>query len=170
MELSDLNDVHALHALPETDEFNTLGIPEDIEQTKQILQSWIAASDAITNKAYTFSIRDKGTKSFVGLVALKLGSEKYNRGEVWYKLHVAHWGKGYATEALKAVLKYGFEILELHRIEAGCAVANTASIRVLEKVGMAKEGRKRKVLPLKSGWSDNFEFAILEEDWNSVNL
>jgi RimJ/RimL family protein N-acetyltransferase len=50
-------------------------------------------------------------------------------------------------------------------MEAGCAVENYASIRVLEKVGMQKEGRRRKVLPLQNGWSDNFEFAILDGDF-----
>lgn len=61
----------------------------------------------------------------------------------------------------------GFDHLKLHRIEAGCAVANTGSVKVLEKAGMLKEGRKRKVLPLKEGWSDNYEFAMLEEDWEN---
>jgi len=54
----------------------------------------------------------------------------------------------------------------LHRVGAGVAVQNAGSIRVLEKIGMKLEGRHRKILPLKEGWSDNFEYAILEEDWN----
>jgi len=54
-------------------------------------------------------------------------------------------------------LDFGFNTLKLHRIEAGCAVNNLGSIKVLEKVGMLYEGRERKTLPLKSGWSDNFE-------------
>lgn len=62
------------------------------------------------------------------------------------------------------MLEFGFTELNLHRIEAGCAVENTGSIRVLEKVGMIREGRKRKVLPLKNGWSDNFHYAILSSD------
>lgn len=56
------------------------------------------------------------------------------------------------------------EKLKLHRIEAGCAVGNIASIKVLEKAGMIREGRLRQVLPLKSGWSDNFQYSILETD------
>jgi RimJ/RimL family protein N-acetyltransferase len=65
------------------------------------------------------------------------------------------------------MLDFGFNTLNLHRIEAGCAVENIGSIRVLEKCGFTKEGRGRKVLPLKSGWSDNFEYAILETEFNS---
>jgi RimJ/RimL family protein N-acetyltransferase len=79
-------------------------------------------------------------------------------------LHSAYWGKGFGTESLNTILDFGFKELNLHRIEAGCAVDNIASIKVLEKVGMIREGRKRQVLPLKSGWSDNFEYAIVETD------
>lgn len=58
----------------------------------------------------------------------------------------------------------GFETLQLHRIEAGCAVGNIGSMTVLEKVGMFREAHTRKLLPLKSGWSDNYRYAILSTD------
>ncbi len=92
---------------------------------------------------------------------------KFRIAEVWYKLHSNFWGKGYATECLNRILEFGFGELGLHRIEAGCAVENLGSIRVLEKAGMTREGRKRKVLPLKDGWSDNFHYAILATDLNN---
>lgn len=79
-------------------------------------------------------------------------------------MHPDYWNKGFGTETLHEILNFGFEKLQLHRIEAGCAVDNIASIKVLEKVGMNREGRKRQVLPLKSGWSDNYEYAILSTD------
>lgn len=163
--LGDLPYIHELHALPETDRYNTLGIPESVDQTSNILCEWMAAAEAELSPAYTFSIRSKETGAFIGLIALKCGNPRYRIGEVWYKLHVNHWRQGYATEALWEVLGFGFKKLKLHRIEAGCATANTGSIRVLEKAGMLREGRKRKVLPLKEGWSDNYEYAILDEDW-----
>jgi ribosomal-protein-alanine N-acetyltransferase len=161
----DLFEIHELHSLPETDRFNTLGIPLDLEQTNEILLAWMASAKSDLTPEYTFTIRHKKTNAFIGLIALKCGNPKFRIAEVWYKLHVKQWQKGYGTEALTRVLRFGFEDLKLHRIEAGSAVENIASIRVLEKTGMQKEGRKRKTLPLKSGWSDNYEFAILEEDW-----
>ena len=104
---------------------------------------------------------------FIGLVSLKLSSAKFNSAEIWYKINVEHWNKGYATEAIRAVIRFGFDRLKLHRIEAGCAVENLASIRVLEKAGMTQEGRKRQILPLKTGWMDNFEYAILDVEWKA---
>lgn len=162
--MSDLNSIHELHSLPETDEFNALGIPQSIEETQSIIEPWIAEHRLSTIKNYTFAVETRLNEKFIGLFGLKLGSEKYKRGEVWYKIHSDHWNKGYATEALKAVINFGFENLKLHRIQAGCAVENIGSIKVLEKVGMIREGRGRQILPLKSGWSDNFEYSILETD------
>ena len=161
---SDLKTIHELHSLPETDKYNTLGIPKDIKETKKIVKSWILENKQIEIQNYTFAIELIEKKQFIGLIALKLGAKKQRRAEVWYKLHSDFWGKGYGTEAVNCVLNFGFDKLNLHRIEAGCAVDNVASIKVLEKVGMTKEGRKRQVLPLKSGWSDNFEYAILQSD------
>ncbi len=164
IELSDVAAIHQLHILPETDEFNTLGIPAHPAETKAIITPWIAAHQLATINNYTFAIEDKQSGLFLGLFGLQLSKPKYSSGEVWYKLDPKCWGKGYATEVLRKVIAYGFDVLNLHRITAGCAVENIASIRVLEKVGMIKEGRKRQVLPLKTGWSDNFEYAILESD------
>jgi ribosomal-protein-alanine N-acetyltransferase len=164
IEVSDLDSIHQLHSLPETDEFNALGIPNTIEETRSIIEPWIADNKLSEIKNYTFAIEDKSNGEFMGLFGFKIGNEKYNRGEVWFKIHSDHWNKGFASESLKAVIDFGFDTLKLHRIEAGCAVANMGSIKVLEKAGMIREGRGRQLLPLKSGWSDNFEYSILESD------
>ncbi len=164
IQLSDLNSIHALHSLPETDEFNALGIPSTIEQTKAVIEPWIAAHQLHEIKNYTFAIENKSNGEFMGLFGFKVGHVKYKRAEVWYKIHTDFWNKGYATEAVKAIIDFGFDTLKLHRIQAGCAVNNVGSMKVLEKAGMIREGRGRQVLPLKSGWSDNFEYSILETD------
>jgi ribosomal-protein-alanine N-acetyltransferase len=163
IEISDLDNIHQLHSLPETDEFNALGIPENIEQTQAIIENWIAENQKEKNQIFTFLINFQN--QFIGLISLNLGKEKYKNAEVWYKIHIDFWNKGFATEALKTIINFGFNELHLHRITAGCAVKNIGSIRVLEKVGMTLEGRKRQNLPLKTGWSDNFEYAILETDF-----
>lgn len=161
---SDLDAIHKLHSLPETDRFNTLGIPENIEQTEAIINLWLSEDNKEKIQKFTFAVELIEGKKFIGLIALNLGKEKFQTAEVWYKFHPAFWNKGYATESLKRIIGFGFKELKLHRIEAGCAIENSASISVLEKAGMIREGQKRKVLPLKTGWSDNFVYAILSSD------
>lgn len=164
IQLKDLKSIHELHLLPETDEFNTLGIPVRIEETMAIIKPWIEENEKTEIKNFTLAIEKKDTGQFIGLFGLKLWPQKNKRGEIWYKIHSNYWKKGFATEAVNLVLDFGFDMLKLHRIQAGCAVENIGSIKVLEKVGMIKEGRGRQILPLKGGWSDNFEFSILESD------
>ena len=165
---SDLQDIHALHSLPETDRYNALGIPKDLAETRNVVQGWLNDLDQSPVVNHTLAIREHKGGAFVGLFGLKLGSEKYRTAELWYKLLPAHWGKGYATEAVKCMLAHCFETLTLHRVEAGCAVDNAASVRVLEKAGFVHEGCKRKILPLKSGWSDAHIFGMLEGGWQSA--
>jgi len=161
---TDLEAIHTLHSIPAVDQYNTLGIPENIETTKYIIAPWIEANQSIVPLNHTFAIEDNTTNELIGLFGLKLWSQKHRRGEVWYIFHPDYWNKGLATEVLIAMLDFGFDELKLHRIQAGCAVDNVGSIRVLEKAGMIREGRGREILPLKSGWSDNFEYSILETD------
>ncbi|WP_031426072.1 GNAT family N-acetyltransferase [Flavimarina sp. Hel_I_48] len=162
--LEDVSEIHKLHTLPETDRYNTLGIPKDLAETEKIIKEWIGGKALPDPHNHVFKIILREKEEFIGLIALNPGKKKFKKAELWYKLHVDYWGKGYATEAVKTILDLGFGALGLHRIEAGCAVNNTGSIRVLEKAGMIREGRKRKVLPLKEGWSDTYEYAILDTD------
>ena len=161
---SDLKLIHNLLILPETDRFNTLGLPKNLEVTKSFLDEWMKSMQKERIINYTFTILDKQNGKFIGLFGLNLGRKIYKSGEVWYKLYPNFWGKGFATESLNCVLNFCFNDLKLHRVEAGCAVDNIASYKVMEKVGMIKEGRCRKVLPLENGWSDTFEYAILDTD------
>jgi len=162
---SDLALIHKLQSIAEVDKYNTLGIPKNLAETKKVIAPLFRALEQPVIIKYTFAITLISSSQFIGLIALNLGNPKYKSAEVWYKLFPEFWQKGYATESLKIILNFGFTSLKLHRIEAGCAVNNVGSIKVLEKAGFSYEGRKRKTLPLKLGWSDNFEYGILENDY-----
>lgn len=163
----DVENVHQLHLLPETDQFNTLGIPESKLVTSELAKKWIDEQNLDPQPSFVFCIQLKELKQFVGLIGINLGKSNFRNAEVWYKIHVDHWNKGYTTEALVCVLKFGFVNLKLHRIEAGCAVENVASIRVLEKVGMIREGMKRKNLPIRGEWQDSYIYSVLEEEFST---
>lgn len=163
--LADLADIHKLHSSPETDEYNTLGIPETIHTTAILLNEWLEQQQRIPRPSYIFCVKQTDTGRFVGLIALILGKANFKNAEVWYKIVPEHWRQGFTTEALTQLLNFGFRDLRLHRIEAGCAVENKASIRVLEKVGMTREGCKRKILPIRGTWVDNYFYAILDTDF-----
>jgi [ribosomal protein S5]-alanine N-acetyltransferase len=168
LSLSDIDNVHELHSLPETDEFNTLGIPETILATQKLLEEWVDRQKQEPRNSYVFGIDKNDDNNFIGLIGLNLGKAKYRTAEVWFKIHKDFWKLGYTTEALTRLLDFGFSDLKLHRIEAGCAVENIASSKVLEKAGMTREGMKRKKLPIRGEWKDNYFYGILEEDFNKA--
>jgi RimJ/RimL family protein N-acetyltransferase len=165
LSLNDLNAIHHLHSLVQTDEFNTLGIPETIQVTELLLTNWVDQQSTTPRVSYIFAIRLIATNQFVGLIALILGKPKYKIAEVWYKILPDYWRQGNATEALAKLLEFGFVNLGLHRIEAGTAIENIASVKVLEKAGMTREGIKRKILPIRGTWIDNYFYSILETDF-----
>jgi ribosomal-protein-alanine N-acetyltransferase len=160
----DLEDIHLLHSLKEVDRFNTSGIPKNKDETKSLVNDWIIENNKEKAQRFTFVIEMTDKSQLIGLIGINLGKEKYRNAEVWFKLHPKCWNQGFATEALRELLDFGFTNLKLHRIEAGCAIENAGCIRVLEKAGMLRESHTRKLLPLQSGWSDNYGYAKLETD------
>ena len=160
----DTEDIHRLHSILEVDEYNTLGIPKDIEATKEIIRPIIEGQKSESRNSHFWKIISKESNEFIGVAGMNLSANKFRLGEIYYKLLPSQWGQGYATEVSKTLIRSGFEDFHLHRIEAGVATENKRSIRVLEKSGMTREGLRRKVLPIRGTWKDNYHYAIVEDD------
>jgi [ribosomal protein S5]-alanine N-acetyltransferase len=84
---------------------------------------------------------------------------------IGYSVDAAHQGRGYATEAVGAVIRHAFDTLNLHRLHTSYQPANKASARVLEKLGFAIEGYARKFLLLDGAWRDGVLVALINEAW-----
>ena len=160
----DLDDIHRLHCVPEVDEYNTLGIPASLEETREIMQPFIEAGNQHSQAKYCWRIDEKASGKCIGLAGMILSNDRFRLGEIFYKLFPEYWGRGYATEVARKLIIVGFEDLKLHKIEAGTDIENQASVRVLEKVGMIREGLRRKILPIRGEWKDGYLFAIVEDD------
>src|SRR5215212_9728214 len=100
----DINNIHELHSLPETDKFNTLGIPETIQETKKIINEWLVGQNTKPPTSYIFCLDLVETNQFIGLIALDIGKSKYKTAEVWFKIHKDFWRNGYTTEALTKLI------------------------------------------------------------------
>ena len=163
----DLEDIHHLHSIFEVDEFNTVGLPKDIEETRQNVKPFIEAKGKNPQNKYTWSIKIIDSNKFIGLAGISLSNDKFKIGEIFYKLLLEYWGNGYATEVSRKIIEIGFETFKLHRIEAGFAIENIKSKRVLEKSGMTQEGILRKILPIRGEWVDSYIYSIIEDDYKN---
>ncbi len=122
------------------------------------------AEDARDDKAYAFFVFREEDGALVGGVTLS----NVRRG-VAQAASLGYWsgepfaGKGYMTAAVKALLRFAFEELELHRIEAACQPENAASRAVLTKAGFAQEGQARAYLKINGQWRDHVLFGRINE-------
>lgn len=116
--------------------------------------------------AFNFALTLAADGAFIGSMSIH-ANWKHHRAEVGYWTGVPYWNQGYASEALRRVIQFGFEVLELNRIEARYFRENGASRRVMEKAGMVYEGMMRQH-DLKWGeYKDLGICAIVREDWEA---
>jgi len=159
-----MDDLLKLHSYPEVDMYNTLGIPESLEVTIDFFKPIIEEQTLKVKSQYCWSVYYKSNDQFIGLCGMRLSPERFKMAEIYFNISPQIWGKGLGTELAKTMIKFGFEELKLHRIEAGVATENEKSINVLHKSGMTREGIRRKILPIRGEWKDNYHYAILEDD------
>lgn len=114
-----------------------------------------------------FGIFDAATGQLYGGVGLTV-EEQHSRAELGYWIGFPYWGRGYATEAAREIVRHGFEELKLNRIFAGVFAGNETSVRVLEKLGFKYEGTARKQYLKWGVFLDSLNFALLAEEWKAL--
>ena len=116
----------------------------------------------------SWGIIDKESGRLVGTIGYMAFSEENASVEIGYSLARWLWGKGMATEALRAVIDYTFEAMDINRIEAQHELTNPSSGRVMEKCGMRKEGELRQRLYNKGKYVDVALYAIVKSDYDDL--
>jgi RimJ/RimL family protein N-acetyltransferase len=142
-----------------------------IEQVK----TFIANANVITSDQpryhYDLAIVLRSNQQLIGNCELHIenfhhaSNFDHSQARIGYAIHPDYWGQGYATETVRQLLGFGFGNLNLHRIYAPVTPANTASARVLEKVGMIREGHFRQSLWMQGQWVDVWLYALLQQEW-----
>ncbi len=114
----------------------------------------------------TYGIELKNEKKIIGTCGFIDYEENHHKAELAYALSPNYWGQGFATEAAKACIRYGFERLQLNRIAAGCHASNAQSERVMKRLGMQYEGTMRKDMFVKGAYRDTKIYSILREEYD----
>jgi RimJ/RimL family protein N-acetyltransferase len=118
---------------------------------------------------FQFAITFPNDDRVIGNCGSRCKAENDWEADIGYELAPEYWSRGYATEAALAMVNFGFQTLKLHRISAWCIAANTASARVLEKVGMQLEGWLRENEYFKGRWWDTLLYGLLESEWRTLS-
>ena len=114
---------------------------------------------------YDWAVVEKESGRMIGTCGFTRFDPPHDSAEIGYVLNPDFHGKGYATEAAQRVVKYGFEELGLHRIEAKFMEGNDASLRVMEKLGMQFEGYRRESMLVKRRYRTIGICAMLRNEW-----
>jgi [ribosomal protein S5]-alanine N-acetyltransferase len=104
-------------------------------------------------------------RAFIGWCSLTRWNPDYRSASMGYCLDDAAWGHGYATEAARALLQWAFDTLDLNRVQAETDTRNTASARVLEKLGFVREGTLREDCVVNGEVSDSWVYGLIRREW-----
>ena len=166
LEMDDWESVHSYASVPETSRYMIWG-PNTEEDTQNFIKRVIAHSTHQPRTHYSLTAYLKEEKKIIGGCDIRFETSGHNHytGSIGYCLHPDYWLQGYGTEMAQAMIEFGFTNLQMHRIFATCDVENIASIRVLEKSGMTKEGCMREHVLLNNKWRNSYLYAILIHEW-----
>ena len=128
-----------------------------------------AAEEFRAGNSVSFAICVAPDRELCGVVGLNI-TAAHQRAELGYWIGLPHWGRGYATEAARAVLAFGFERLQLNRIYAFRFSENAASGRVLEKIGMRHEGRTRQHIRKWERFIDLENYGLLRSEFPGAGI
>lgn len=147
---------------------NTLNIPHPYE--REDAESWIQShpNQLERRESVTYAVTADVEGGVVGAVGLILEFE-HERAELGYWIGRPFWGRGYATEAARAVVAWGFRALELHRIHASHFPRNPASGQVLRNLGMRHEGSLRQHVKKWDEFLDLERFGLLRAELDEAS-
>jgi ribosomal-protein-alanine N-acetyltransferase len=140
------------------------------EDAQRFVRMFIAQQQEHPRTKFQLAIVLKANHHLVGNCGIRMESASAHEADIGFELAPQYWRHGYATEAARAMLHFGFTEPGLHRTWAWCIADNIGSIRVLEKLGMRLEGRLREKERFKGRWWDRLIFAILDFEWQAQQI
>ena len=135
-----------------------------IPQVEELIDKYIGQTEA--GSAFRWEVIEKSSGECIGQASYFLVDKNNHFGEIEYCIGRAFQGKGYATEATRAVIAYGFEKIGFHKVQICCRPSNVSSKRVIDKCGFTHEGTLRDYFFRNGGYEDRMFFSILKSEYN----
>lgn len=136
-------------------------------EVRQRILAIIARQQLQPRLDFDLALVSKESGRIAGSCYLHITDPALREANIGYELDHQDWGKGYATEASRRMLSYGFEELGMHRIWSQVIAENLRSGRVLVRLGMRLEGRLREKEFVRDHWYDTLLYAILDHEWDA---
>ena len=167
LRLDDWTGARDLDSDPEGVRYQSNDVLDDAG-TKQYLEKSLGEAAQRPRAVFDLAVCLRGDDRYVGRVGLKIERPEHREAAVWFQLRRDLWGRGLTSEAVRSILDFGFDRLQLHRVWGDCDPRNLGSAGVMEKVGMRREAHLRQNWWLKGEWCDSFIYAVLEDEWRAA--
>ena len=162
MRMSDARDLFAYASDPEVSRHVLWDTHRSLRDSRRFLRAALRQYRQGLPGSFAITLRESGR--MIGTIGFMWINTEYQSAEVGYSLSREYWNRGIMTEALRKVVRFGFEELRLNRIEAQHELTNPASGRVMAHAGMLYEGTLRQRVKNKGHFSDVALYAILKSD------
>ena len=162
----DVDDFYAVYSNPEVMRYWSTPPLTNKEAASKLINEIL--EDVERHEILKWGIALRADDKLIGSVTLFHLDFTHRRAEIGYAQGRAYWGNGYMQEALRAVLNYAFETLNLHRIEADVDPRNDGSVRTLERLGFRREGYLRERWQVNGEIQDAFFYGLLRPDWETT--
>ncbi len=163
MSLDDMGDVFEFSKEPEVFKFVSGKVHQTIKNSRKFLKEIFAKYKA--QEIITWGIFHKKDNKLIGDCCFIKWDTQQKRAELDYLLSREYWNQGLTTEVVKEIISFGFEEMQLNRIQAICEVANIASSRVMEKAGMQYEGILRDYIQHDGKPLDMKIYSFIRKEW-----
>ncbi len=141
--------------------------PASVEEVRDYISNMPQTLD-VADTCFQFAIIGVEENRLIGDMGIIFTNHSNTQAEVGCTLHTDYQGKGYATEALKAMVDYLFVKLGKHRIIASVDPRNKASIQLIERLGFRKEAHFKESYYLRGEWVDDIRYAMLRKEWGGA--
>jgi len=164
---NDLSAVIALYKVPEVLRYLYVAERSDEEIGKSLGERKVKTEFATEGDKLILAVELKETGQCIGEVVMVWLSETHKSAEIGFIIHPDFHGHGYAAEAIRPLIHFGFERMDFHRIIGRCDGRNAASARLMEKLGLRREAHLVENEFVKGEWTDELVFAQLQREWRA---
>lgn len=162
---SDSEAFAAYRSDPQVARYQGWEAPYTLEQAAAFIREMQSIRPATPAEWYQLAIERKSNPGLIGDCAFHILANEPRQAEIGFSVASAYQRQGYATEAVGCLLDYLFSELNLQRVTAICDAENTASARLLERVGMRREGYFIQNIWFKGAWGSEYAYAMLQQEW-----
>ncbi len=168
LQIIDLNDFYEYRSNPEVTKFQGFDTM-DLTQAKEFIELNSSLNYGLVGEWVQYAIALIDTNQLIGDCAIKLDKHSPGMAEIGITISPTEQNKGFAKEAIFGILEFLFDIKKFHRIFAIVDAENISSIHLLRSLSFRQEGHFIENIFFKGQWGNEFQFAMLKSEWDSLN-